>query len=356
MHPARWGVNSIVANFMSLSTLRGRTSLVTGTDDFPEFRELGTTLLLSNTLANPLYPLAPVVQYVDIQDGTAVLHCVGSTEPGTVLCSDASVTILRQVERDGRVNISFVMFSETAQTVDDVAQAIFTAGLRPVVIIDIYSSYPPRVSYRSIVLGALTSTDLTVVNVSYIFASIQSNYSLLNGTASVIPLLRPLPPNLRDETYNGTQAFLLNEALKAQRTNPVIGYTTGMPVVRTSTYRPCFAGECPAGSLVADAMRWWLDTDFAVTPSGGIRGNGFPKGPVNVSNMFELLPFPNTVCSGSLLGLSILKVMNFSLIRSTVPSVDWSATGDRLLQISGLRVTYNSNASRAEERLVCLSK
>jgi hypothetical protein len=100
-------------------------------------------------------------------------------------------------------------------------------------------------------------------------------------------------------------------------------------------------GECPIGNLYTDASRWQADADFAVMNSGGIRGPGWDKGPVRTSNLWEGLPYPNTLCTGVMSGLSVFRLMNFSTYMATYETA-FTVFGDRLLQVSGMKYTYNT--------------
>mmetsp|Transcript_23420 Transcript_23420/g.53443 ORF Transcript_23420/g.53443 Transcript_23420/m.53443 type:complete len:660 (-) Transcript_23420:285-2264(-) len=88
-------------------------------------------------------------------------------------------------------------------------------------------------------------------------------------------------------------------------------------------------------------MRWKEGADIAFTPSGGLRGPGWPAGQVRMSDLWSALPFANNLCSGVLSGLSIFKILDYSASVATFTST-YSEMGDRLMQVSGLRYTYNT--------------
>ena len=77
-------------------------------------------------------------------------------------------------------------------------------------------------------------------------------------------------------------AFLRGQADKAKANDPVKGLSAKMPIARVDSYRACFGGECPIGNLFTDALRWYTGADFAFIQSGGVRGLGWPEGPVKV--------------------------------------------------------------------------
>ena len=76
-------------------------------------------------------------------------------------------------------------------------------------------------------------------------------------------------------------------------------------------------------------------------PSGGLRGEGWPAGEVHVSDIWAALPFINHMCTGAMSGVSVFRLLNYSTSVATFEST-FSAMGDRLLQMSGMKMTYNT--------------
>ncbi|MBN2694913.1 bifunctional metallophosphatase/5'-nucleotidase [bacterium] len=68
----------------------------------------------------------------------------------------------------------------------------------------------------------------------------------------------------------------------------------------------------PLGNLVCDAMaeREYIDVDFAVTNSLGIRAV-LPKGNIKISKMFEIFPFSNSITTMMLSGTEIQEMFDF---------------------------------------------
>jgi 2',3'-cyclic-nucleotide 2'-phosphodiesterase (5'-nucleotidase family) len=148
-------------------------------------------------------------------------------------------------------------------------------------------------------------------------------------------------PIQNDKEYASDIAFLRQLADEAATNDPVVGTSQEMPVVRNTPYTPCRGGECPAGNLFADAIRWKANASVAFVNSGGIRGDGWPEGDVRMSNIWNTLPFANTLCEATLSGLSLFRVFNFSTSIATFEG-DYTPEGDRLFQVSGIRITYNT--------------
>lgn len=168
------------------------------------------------------------------------------------------------------------------------------------------------------------------------------NGSKLDNVTFITMPLSPLPDDAKDETYKYEISSIRAVADEALANNPVIGYSTAMPFARDSSqYRPCKSGECPIGNMIADAARWYADADIAFITSGGVRGPGWDAGEVTVSNIWDALPFPNTLCTGTMNGIHLFQLMNYSIGVATFEGVD-TDDGGRLLQMSGMKVTYNT--------------
>lgn len=163
-----------------------------------------------------------------------------------------------------------------------------------------------------------------------------------NVTYTIMPL-SPLPNEAVDNIYKYEIKALRLAADKALKYNPIIGYSAFMPVSRDTTiYRGCKAGECPIGNLVCDAARWYADADVAFITSGGVCGPGWPAGGVAVSDIWNALPYPNTLCKGYMNGIHLFQLLNYSISIATFEGED-TDDGGRLLKVSGMRVVYNTD-------------
>jgi 5'-nucleotidase / UDP-sugar diphosphatase len=90
-----------------------------------------------------------------------------------------------------------------------------------------------------------------------------------------------------------------------------------------------YDGPFPLGSLLADILRDSLKTEVGIMNTGGIR-NGLNKGPIEVGEIFEILPFDNTATRFELKGDVLRKVVETSASRLKV---------SKNLQFSGLVYT-----------------
>jgi len=96
-----------------------------------------------------------------------------------------------------------------------------------------------------------------------------------------------------------------------------------------SDWRRNSRGESNIGNWIADAMRNHFKTDIAFQNSGGIRKN-LAAGPVYLRDMWEIMPFENTVDIFEVNGRQLEQLLK------------WRISHPRdLLQVSGLRITYD---------------
>lgn len=184
-----------------------------------------------------------------------------------------------------------------------------------------------------------------VMEVEDLEPSSQTRETKISNISIVEEDLEIIPDTIRqDAKFQEDIAFLNELADEASLNNPVLGSSGEMPFARPQDnrdIRPCMGGECPIGSLFADALRWYTGADFAFLQAGGFRGPGWPAGPVRVSNIWEALPFANTECTGVVSGISLYRLFEFSTRTASFQTLE-TTNGDRLMQVSGLRYTYNT--------------
>ena len=160
-----------------------------------------------------------------------------------------------------------------------------------------------------------------------------------------------LPQEFRDATYAQHIAFLRQQADQAVVNDPLVGYSTEFPVARDGEYRQCQGGECQIGNLFTDALRWYAKAHVAFVTAGGLRGDGWPAGPVHISNIWASLPFPNSICTGTMSGKSLFYLVDYSMATATFEAWD-SEDGDRLIQVSGMNIVYNTAIPKGQSRIV----
>jgi 5'-nucleotidase / UDP-sugar diphosphatase len=107
------------------------------------------------------------------------------------------------------------------------------------------------------------------------------------------------------------------------------------PVTRTGE------GESLLGNLICDAMRWKLNGDIAITNKGGVRTD-LPAGHITPRDVFNVLPFDNTLCAVNVTGQFLKDLME-----------DKVAYGGSGLYVSGMKIKIDRDKPRGE-RVVSL--
>ncbi len=109
----------------------------------------------------------------------------------------------------------------------------------------------------------------------------------------------------------------------------------------------CRQGECPLGSLVADAMLWEVNSiipdpadqyQIAFQNGGGLRAP-IVVGNVSRGQVLETLPFGNTIATMELKGEHVL-----AALESGLSAYGGTSGTGRFPQVAGLRFTWNSSA------------
>ena len=183
--------------------------------------------------------------------------------------------------------------------------------------------------------------------------STDTNPPRIQGITLIEEELEALPEAYKDDIYERHISYLRQQADQAIQNDPQVGFSTEFPVARAGEYRRCQGGECEIGNLFADALRWQANADIAFVTSGGLRGEGWPAGPVRISNIWSSLPFPNSLCTGVMSGVSLFRMLDYSISISTFESADTN-DGERLLQVSGLQVVYNTQIERGSSRIISI--
>ena len=117
--------------------------------------------------------------------------------------------------------------------------------------------------------------------------------------------------------------------------NRVVGTARG-DITRTQTG----AGESAMGDLVADAQRWRMSTQLALTNPGGLRADlefpGGAGGPVTWGALGAVQPFPNYLVAVRITGQQLHDVLEQQWAGQPVA---------RMLQISGMRYSWNASGA-----------
>jgi 5'-nucleotidase len=115
--------------------------------------------------------------------------------------------------------------------------------------------------------------------------------------------------------------------------------TSAAPATRAVTT----AGESALGDLIADAQAHETGAQVALMNPGGIRAD-LEAGPLTFADLFAVQPFDNGLVKVTLTGAQLKAVLE----------QQFPAAGDKILQVSGIRETYDH--SRAEgDRITSLT-
>ena len=100
--------------------------------------------------------------------------------------------------------------------------------------------------------------------------------------------------------------------------------------------------ETNLGNLITDGMRVKTGADIALQNGGGIRA-GIAPGTITYRDVLTVQPFGNTLTEIMMTGAQIVEVLNVAAVK---------VGSGGFMQVSGLKVTYNKIAGKAENVLV----
>ncbi len=102
-------------------------------------------------------------------------------------------------------------------------------------------------------------------------------------------------------------------------------------------------GDSQLGNLTAEAMQYrrYVETDFCVTNSLGIRTD-ILEGPLTYEQMYNVMPFENTITTLTLSGLEVQELLDFA----TRSSAERGCNSQ--IQVSGISFTMNCRTGAAE--------
>lgn len=87
--------------------------------------------------------------------------------------------------------------------------------------------------------------------------------------------------------------------------------------------------ETPLGQWVTDTMRQRVGADIAFHNSGGLR-TSLSQGAITMGNLYEVMPFDDTLVTVELTGVQIRKVLDYGVMNHKIG----------MLQYSGLKIRY----------------
>ncbi|CAJ1940228.1 unnamed protein product [Cylindrotheca closterium] len=393
-HPLGWDVNRLVfQELLGWKLFLARLWFLESDDSGRNVEGLQSKelpLLISNAIASPADPWSRYVQQIhfDEESSVALMHI--SEDASTVELSAGILSTCKNLlDYIHRVNQQSGCISNTSPYDSYVNRTYNTSTDSrcwiPVILSDLTvyretlldelltHEHPPAlfVDYNGIEVTLnsgepvkLTNGDSSMWALSYrsgsrLFPLIrltkENGKPAFNNVMYEPQDLRDFPESAKDASYASDIGQLRVWADAASANDPVVGQSTEFPEAKTSDrlFVRCEAGECEHGNLFTDAMRWATDADFAFENGGAYNGPGWPAGDVRVSLLWETIPFANNVCEGYMSGLNLWKLTNHSVSAGTFSFAN-TAEGGNVIQVSGLRVTYNTLLDPAIGRLVDL--
>ncbi len=152
---------------------------------------------------------------------------------------------------------------------------------------------------------------------------------LVQALARNIPVMASVPeePNVHHLLEGYRQQF-------AREATRVLGQSSGRlhgdrPLIRTQ--------ETNFGNLLADRIRSTVGADVALINAGQIRGSIEP-GPVTLGDVLSVLPFDSSLVTLQVTGSVLRQVLENSVSQ-------WPNHAGRFLQVSGIRVAYDTKAA-----------
>jgi len=163
--------------------------------------------------------------------------------------------------------------------------------------------------------------------------------AIVRFSGQLIPVTADVPEDPGVKAIIDPYAAELEEAMSEEVGSTAVALEGTRSIIRTQ--------ETNLGNLVADMMRWSAgpDVQIALANSGGIRWHRlFPAGPITRGDVYNLLPFLNTLVMMDLTGAQIKEALENGV--SIYPAAD-----GRFPQVSGLSFTFDP-AKPAGSRVV----
>jgi len=392
MHPLSWAVNRLVyQGMLGLKVFSAAPSLLAqhkvdgiSSRDLSALQTSEFPFLLSNVAVSPgnSWSAYQIPVYFDEETGLAVMSIINNGELFTVDQVESAIGLLNDIERinmqsgcygsdsgqslyDSYFNnktttetetetkcwIPVIVYSDVRTTFEDWLKAVANHDFPPALVVNIEEKIE-KYAEPTLVDGVwVVSYQIDSSQYDQMTIQIADGGRSVEKVEFVTLNMDSIPDELKDESYVRLQTFLRQLATEAAGNDPVVGQSVEVPVQRSGTYRRCKAGMCETGNLYTDAIRWYTGSDIAFQGSGGFRGSGWEAGGVQVSDLWGALPFDNDVCTGVISGANMFQLFNYSLYYATFEGED-TQTGGLLLQVSGMRLSFNLQLPMNTTRIV----
>lgn len=142
----------------------------------------------------------------------------------------------------------------------------------------------------------------------------KSSHQVSSSTVSVISL------PFSGLTSDTEMLALLDKS--AQELIPIKNITVGQTVHELRHDRNEFT-ETLLGQWVTDAMRQAAGADIAFQNTGGLR-KGIDAGTITMGNLYEVMPFDNTLVTVEMTGQQVMKILEYGIMNQKVGMVQYS--------------------------------
>jgi class 3 adenylate cyclase len=343
MYPVTWAVNPLIFSYLGFQDVTTAPSLFTSDDrtGWEYFQNTSNFFIsFANVLMAPLDKWFPNHKTYTIHEGIAFIVLDSNSLANTVDPFATITNLLSSFKMLNTVNGSIVYFSSTLVTATAIYNSI--GSVKPDVIFASVGSAGSIIPTYKIGNTFIVSVYVAATTISMVNLTVDDITGKITNASGFVEDIATPVGTTGDALYYEQQAVMDSYAAGANNNDPIVGSSGAMPVMRNGNFRLCIGGECPGGRLYAESMRFVEGTDVAMTSSGAFRGSGWPAGTFKISDVWSVSPFANQVCHGTLRGVSLYAVLNFSTALTTAPVPAVSALGDRLLQTGGIKIVFNN--------------
>lgn len=250
-------------------------------------------------------------------------------------------------------NVASVRFLDEATAINKYAAELKQKGVKAIIvlahvagssaldggnpngpIVDIAKQIDPEVDvimagHNHAYLNSMVNNKLLVQAYSYGTDFADVDLVIDHRTRDIVQKSATVIPTYQDQIKPDPVATaLINDASK--KAGAIINQVIGTAAATlTGSQNP--SGESTLGDLIADSQRAATGTQFAFMNPGGIRAD-MNQGPVTWGNLYTIQPFGNQLMTMTLTGSEVRTLLN----------QQWQNGGQTMLQISGLKYTWDS--------------
>nr|WP_241429974.1 5'-nucleotidase C-terminal domain-containing protein [Halorubrum lipolyticum] len=231
----------------------------------------------------------------------------------------------KRLKEDEGVDVVVALAHTGVPDAEALAEADADDDIDVVVVGDDELEYPPAEVSGSIVSEAQAR------------ANFLSEITLTVADGAVTSWEGELIPVTDDIEKDPTASDIINDyRAEVSLDSPVVETETALDATFSSNYHR----ETNYGNLITDAMRERADADVAITNAGGIRSDSvYGPGEITGGDVFNTLPFPNTLVTLELTGDELVETLESQIV--TLESGGGQEFGEEVTQqVSGVRFEW----------------